>query len=443
MSRRLSSECGFVLCLSVLAGWSCGDSTNANDTGRDASSSTDRDSASGSDDAAQEAGSKPDDSGPGADATTPNDAATDAATDAAVQPKPITATYVYQGGNGGDPYPFHTYRLNRNTGALTKVGADSDLGPSPTYVTPSADGRFLYVANESYAAGVTAASIGNDGRPTKLETQQVESGSSELNSMVFTSLSPNGKFVLAANYYGGRVVSFPVQGDGSLGAPVSYYAFGSGDQTHSVRTDLSGRYAYAPNRAANDVGQLLFDSTTGALTGNTPPTIAGDVNDDKPAGPRHVAIHPTKSYVYVANEDNSTITAYSIGSAGTLTKLESESALASGQVDGDGDKGAHVLVHPNGNYVYMSNRGRNDIAVFSIAENGTLTLLENESTRGDTPRNFDIDSEGELMVVANQDSGSLAVFRIAENGLLSPLGDLVEGLSAPNAVAIVNVRAGD
>ena len=142
----------------------------------------------------------------------------------------------------------------------------------------------------------------------------------------------------------------------------------------------------------------------------------------------------------MANEDNSTLTAYRIGSTGTLTEIDSKSALSPGRVDGDGDKGAHVLVHPSGGFVYMSNRGQDDIAVFAIADNGTLTLLENEPTRGDTPRNFDIDSEGELMVVANQDSGSLAVFRIASDGRLSPLGDLVEGLSQPNAVAIVNVR---
>ncbi len=100
-----------------------------------------------------------------------------------------------------------------------------------------------------------------------------------------------------------------------------------------------------------------------------------------------------------------------------------------------------MLVHPEWQLrVHEQPRATTTSPCPRWAADGTLTLLENESTRGSTPRNFDIDSEGQLMVVANQDFGSLAVFSIASNGLLSPLGGLVEGLTAPNSVAIVNVR---
>jgi len=361
---------------------------------------------------------------------------------------PVSATYVYQGGDNGSgsAYPFKTFQLNRSTGALTQVGPTADLGPKPTYIAPSADGRFLYVANEVYGAGVTAGSIGSNHTPTKLETAQVESGDSNLNAMVFTSLSPNGKFVLAANYYGGSVSVFPIEASGSLGSVVRSastgptIAFPGGDAalTHSVRVDRSGKWAFAPNRGSNNIAQMKFDSSTGALTMNTPGFKAASAAG---AGPRHIAFHPTKAYAYVVNEDNSTLSAYRINASGLLEDIETKSTLPSGQADTEGDHAAHVLVHPNGKYVYASNRGDDSIAVFSLAENGSMTLVENEPSRGQTPRNFDIDSEGELMVVANQTSGSLAVLKIAANGTLSPLGDVVNNLPGANSVAVVNVRA--
>jgi 6-phosphogluconolactonase len=383
-----------------------------------------------------------------ADAATNRDAEADASQDAAAPaPPPITATYVYQGGDNGSgsPYPFKTFQLNRTSGALSQVATTQDMGPKPTYIAPSSNGRFLYAANEADGAGVTAGSIGTNHTPSKLETAQVESGDSNLNAMVFTSLSPNGKFVLAANYYGGSVSVFPVQANGSLGevvragasGPSISFAGGAAALTHSVRVDPTGKWAFAPNRGSNNIAQMKFDSTSGVLTANTPEYKASDSG----AGPRHIAFHPTKPYAYVVNEDNSTISAYRVNTSGLLEDIETKSTLPVGQADGEGDHAAHVLVHPNGKYVYASNRGDDSIAVFSLAADGAMALIEHESSRGQTPRNFDIDSEGELMVVANQTSGNIAVLKIAADGKLSPLGEPVDQLPGANAVAIVNVRA--
>ena len=174
----------------------------------------------------------------------------------------------------------------------------------------------------------------------------------------------------------------------------------------------------------------------GSLTANTPAfkdTAEG-------AGPRHIAFHPSGAFAYVINENDSTLSAYRVTAQGLLEDIESASTLPPGYTDPN--TGAHVLVHPNGKHVYASNRGHDSIAVFAIdAADGSLTFVEHEPSRGNTPRNFDIDSTGELMVVANQDTGSLAVFRIASDGTLAPLGELVTGLPQPNAVAIVNVTA--
>jgi 6-phosphogluconolactonase len=86
---------------------------------------------------------------------------------------------------------------------------------------------------------------------------------------------------------------------------------------------------------------------------------------------------------------------------------------------------AEIAVHPSGRFVYGSNRGHDSIAVFTVGRAGGLRLVEYESTRGQTPRNFSLDPTGRWLIVANQQSGTLAVFSIDQNtGALSPVGPL-------------------
>jgi 6-phosphogluconolactonase len=84
-------------------------------------------------------------------------------------------------------------------------------------------------------------------------------------------------------------------------------------------------------------------------------------------------------------------------------------------------------VHPNGKFVYASNRGHDSIAVFAFdASEGKLTCVENQPTQGKTPRHFAIDPTGQWLLAENQDSGSVVVFHIdAKTGRLSPTGQTV------------------
>ena len=84
--------------------------------------------------------------------------------------------------------------------------------------------------------------------------------------------------------------------------------------------------------------------------------------------------------------------------------------------------------------MYGSNRGHDSIAVFTVGPAGALTLVEYESTRGETPRNYSLDPTGRWLIVANQQSGTLAVFGIDQNtGALSPVGPLTS-VGAPVSV---------
>jgi 6-phosphogluconolactonase len=111
--------------------------------------------------------------------------------------------------------------------------------------------------------------------------------------------------------------------------------------------------------------------------------------------------------------------------SGTLTEFQTVSSIPSDFKDWNSSADIHV--HPNGNFLYASNRGHNSIASFSIDEAGTLTPLGHTSTEGGTPRNFNITPNGELLLVANQDSDSITILRInTATGELTFTGNTLE-----------------
>ena len=121
-------------------------------------------------------------------------------------------------------------------------------------------------------------------------------------------------------------------------------------------------------------------------------------------------------------------------SDGVFTELQTVSALPD---DFTGfTSGAEIEVHPNGRFLYTSNRGHDSIAVFAVdPEKGVLKPNAWVPARGRTPRHFAIDPTGGYLLAAHQDSNSVAVFRIdPEDGGLAPEGEIVE---APVPVSIV------
>jgi 6-phosphogluconolactonase len=89
---------------------------------------------------------------------------------------------------------------------------------------------------------------------------------------------------------------------------------------------------------------------------------------------------------------------------------------------------ADLHVAPDGRALYVSNRGHDSIAAYSIAAGtGMLTFVETVSTSGNWPRNFTLDPTGRWLLVANQRSGSVVVFaRDVESGRLTSTSQRIE-----------------
>ncbi len=240
-----------------------------------------------------------------------------------------------------------------------------------------------------------------------------------------------GSCLLVTNYAGGSAASFPIVDDGSLGDMSCFlpYKGGSGivpsrqlePHPHSSCIDPSGRFAYIADLGHDKVRIYTLNTRQGLLTANADrpfyETMPG-------GGPRHMDFHPNGSVIYVLNEIGSTVEVCSFDSeSGGLSHIQTVSTLP------DTWKGtshcADIHVHPNGRYVYASNRGHDSIAVFSVEAEGLLRLEGCDSTLGECPRNFALSPVGDILLAANQDTHSVFSFRLDET-----TGRLVETLSS-------------
>ena len=160
-------------------------------------------------------------------------------------------------------------------------------------------------------------------------------------------------------------------------------------------------------------------SLTGSLQPNDPPFAIIRPG----SGPRHVKFHPNGRWVYLISEMGCTVTAFHWDSAhGALTEFQTVSTLPA---DFKGISNcAEIEVHPNGRFLYGSNRGHDSLAVFTIdPDTGRLALLEHVSTQGKTPRNFAFDPTGKWIICTNHGSDNAVVFRVDEaTGRLTPAG---------------------
>jgi 6-phosphogluconolactonase len=328
---------------------------------------------------------------------------------------------------------IYAFRFDDRTGALTPLGLAAAT-PNPSFLTASADGRFLFAVNEGSSYGgersgsVTSFAVDRaTGKLTQLSVQ-----ASKGTDPCHLVLDRTGRFLAVANYSSGSFAVFPVAADGRLGAAVTVIQREGrgpnsprqdGPHAHQVSFSTDNRFMIGVDLGTDTLAVYRFDAATGALTPNDPAGLVVTPG----IGPRHIAFHPDGKRAFVISELGSTIESLAWdGAAGVLRAAGGSVSTLPGDFHGQSAT-AEIEVHPNGRFVYGSNRGHDSLAIFSIAGDGALTPVGFEPTRGRTPRHFAIAPGGRWLVAANQDTGTLAVFRIdTSTGALTPTGPLVE-----------------
>ena len=143
--------------------------------------------------------------------------------------------------------------------------------------------------------------------------------------------------------------------------------------THDVDAIYDhGAFVYVCDLGTDDIFIYQFDAANGSLTPGEPKS--GRVPAG--SGPRHLAFHPHGGFAFVNGEMASDVTSFVHDAAdGVLMPIHTLSTIPEGTKP-ESSASAEIHCHPNGKFLYVSNRGHDSIAVFSIAADGKLTLVE-------------------------------------------------------------------
>ncbi|MGS2738398.1 lactonase family protein [Sinomicrobium sp. M5D2P17] len=294
---------------------------------------------------------------------------------------------------------------------------------NPSYLAISPDKKNLYVvsevANEGEIGTIHIYGLDEFQKPVFLQELPTDA-----KAPCYVNLDSEGDYVFVVNYAGGVVKMYKRDEKGMLTPADVVQLHGSGpnegrqseSHPHSVIISPDDRFAFVPDLGSDKIWSFEIDREEDKLI----PLSNGFVSTAPGAGPRHLTFHPSGKYAYLINELYNTVNAFSYDAEkGLLSEIQTISTLPDGF--NELSSAADIHVHPNGKFLYGSNRGHNSIVVYAIdQEDGKLSLVQHQSVKGKTPRNFAIHPSGKQLYAANQDSGNIVQFAIdGETGKLS------------------------
>ncbi len=326
---------------------------------------------------------------------------------------------VYFGtGMTGDRAGIYTSILDLRTGQLGKASL-AGKAIRPGFIALHPDGTRLYTIGKpaGYRGPRSGSVCAFKINPKTGSLTLINSQPSKGNGPCYLFVDPQGRNVLVGHYRTGNCSVLPLAKDGSL-KPVSSVQQHKGSSSHprrqtsphphSIVLDSAGKYAFVADLGLDQIRSYRFDSVAGTLTPNSPPFIAVAPG----SGPRHFIFGPLEKFAYGNLELTSEVAVFSYDpTKGRLKILQTISTLPNDFSGNNANAG--ICITPEGSFLYVSNRGHNSIAMFSVdRDTGKLTSLGSESTRGDVPQAISIDPTGRYLIVTDKRAGHVRVFEI-------------------------------
>jgi 6-phosphogluconolactonase len=306
---------------------------------------------------------------------------------------------------------IHAFHFDGPSGELLPRWSFAGIA-NPSFILSHPNGRWLYAVSETSQAqdgvsgGVWALALADQERAPEKLNQRMSGGDWPCH----LALDASGRWLLVSNYGSGNLSVFPILEDGKLGEMtdlIQHHGSGpnaerqEGPHVHSAIFSPDNRFVFVADLGIDQIVSYTLDTTTGKLH------QYGETHTAPGSGPRHMTFHPNGQHFYVASELANTVTMYDYHAEnGTLSEQQTLSTLPP---DAPENTVADIHFSPDGRLLYVSNRGHDSIATYTVAESGQLELLSIKPCGGRGPRNFAVSPEGAYLLVANQQSNRLVV----------------------------------
>ncbi len=341
-----------------------------------------------------------------------------------------------------DSQGLYVYEYERATNTFTLLQTLPEI-IAPNFLALHPSGEYLYSVNDI---------TGEDGKKLDAVSAFAIDGATGMLTLLnqvpsygrgncHIELDRTGNFIYVAHYGSGSLTAFSIAADGSLADTVQTMQFTGSSITqrqqsshlHAILVDKMSRFAYAADLGTDQVYIFDLDATTGRLA----PAAVPWVNAVPGSGPRHMAFNREGTMLYVAEELSSTVSVFSISlDDGSLIPVQRLSTLPDG-FDGQ-NAVADIHLTPDDGMLFVSNRGHNSLASFTVQYDGTLEVIGHEPVQGDHPRNFMVDPSGEFVLVANRNTDNINQFGLGSGA--EPLQYTGTTLDVPAAICLKWLR---
>jgi 6-phosphogluconolactonase (cycloisomerase 2 family) len=284
-----------------------------------------------------------------------------------------TVAYVYATAAGGG---INEYGVDYKSGALIPIaGSPVSAGNSPVKVIASPNGLFIYALNQGDSSIQEFAVDSGSGELTSKNTYPTGSHPTSMSidpsgKFLYVTFTYQPGYS-AANPGPGGVNIFPVNADFSLGTSSSQPL---GNNPVDVATTNFNHYVYIIDAepavgSGSQLGWILAfsqNSTTGALTPLGKTNITTDTTGKTVAtgygagtSPSAIAADPTSRFVYVTDRATNQVYGNLVIAGGLLQPMQN-SPFATGLLP------VAVTVDPRGKYMFVANFNDNSVSAYAI-----------------------------------------------------------------------------
>jgi 6-phosphogluconolactonase len=332
---------------------------------------------------------------------------------------------------------IYVYDFNVATGDFKPKGNTEEV-VNPSYLTVSADNKFIYSVNEN----------GDDSDISAFKYEPAKGKVTKLNKRNSKGEDPcfilnDGENVIVDNYGSGSISVYHKKKDGSLteARQVIKHTGGSvnkerqeGPHVHQVRLTADKKYLFATDLGNDKIYIYNYNPTGDDETLKLNQTV----NVKPGTGPRHLTIHPNSIFFYLVGELDASVTVFSFIN-GKVEEIQRKSLIPVGFTGENG--GGDIHFSKDGKYLYVTNRGTaNTITTFRVHSNGMINQVQQISTLGDGPRHFAIGPKDNYLLVGHEKSNSITIFKRDKNtGMLTDTGKKIE-LCSPVCLVFTPIK---
>lgn len=295
---------------------------------------------------------------------------------------------------------------------------------NPSFVIASPDGRKAWSVNEFNDGREGLSSYSIDGDTVTL-VDSVTIPKDKVNGADPCNLLYTGDALLSSNYSGGTLTAFRLSEEGRIGELTQHFGQ-EGAHMHCAVLSPDGKYIFAAN-LGNDCVHRFKLGTDGMPLGEA--SIAWKNRSREKFGPRHMVFSPDGRFAYLLCELGDKLVVFNY-SDGNLKPVQILTAYA-----GEGHGSADIHLSPDGRFLYTSHRLKEDgLAVFSVNQrNGKVKAAGYQKT-GKHPRNFALSPDGRYLLCACRDDNRIEIYSVdTQSGALTPTGKSIE-VGAPVCV---------